>query len=183
LKRFGTPERRGFMRWIFLLSALLLFPAQLFAQASETAIIQQAVQIQQDTPADTRIADLFEQLKASPKDPQVHLKLGEVYLERSLYQLAIISFRQALVFQPKLAPAHVGLSKVFRKQKQNAWEVAEMAKAVEDEPENAQLRLKLGTLYMEPQHFDYDKAKKQFQALKKLNSPLALELGAKMGLD
>jgi len=171
------------MRILLLISALAFFPAQAWAQASETAIVQQAVQLQQETPADTRIADLYEQLKASPKDPQTHLKLGEVYSERGLYPVAIISFRQALVFQPKLAAAHVGLSKIFRKQKQNAWEISEMVAAVEAEPENADLRLKLGTLYMEPQHFDYDKAKKQFQALKKMNSPLALELGTKMGLD
>lgn len=167
--------------WILI--AAFFFPSSLLAQASETAIVQQAVQVQQETPADTRIADLYDQLKASPKDPQVHLKLGEVYLERSLYPMAIISFRYALVLQPNLAAAHVGLSKVFRKQKQNAWEISEMAKAVEAEPDNADLRLLLGTRYMEPQHFDYDKAKKQFQALKKMNSPLALELGTKMGLD
>ncbi|HKX13354.1 MAG TPA: tetratricopeptide repeat protein [bacterium] len=171
------------MRHFLLISALLLFPPALWAQASETAIVKQAVQMEQETPTDTRIADLYDQLKAWPKDPQVHLKLGDVYYERALYELAILSYRQALAFQPKLALAHVGLSKVFRKQKQHAWEIAEMAAAVEDEPENAELRLRLGTLYMEPQHFEYDKAKKQFQALKKMNSPLALELGAKMGLD
>ncbi|HKY62141.1 MAG TPA: tetratricopeptide repeat protein [bacterium] len=171
------------MRRFILLAALILFPLSAWAQGGETAIVKQAIQLEQQAPADTQFADLYEKLKASPRDPQIHLQLGDIYFERALYELAIASYRQALAFQPKLAPAHVGLSKVFRKQKQNAWEIAEMAAAVEDEPENAELRLRLGTLYMEPQHFDYDKAKKQFQALKKMNSPLALELGAKMGLD
>lgn len=171
------------MRSWILIPFLTLMPAALHAQASETAIVKQAMQVQQEAPADTLVADLYDQLKVHPKDAQVHLKLGEVYFERSLYPLAIISFRYALVLQPNLAAAHLGLSKVFRKQKQNAWEISELAQAVEIEPDNADLRLLLGTRYMEPQHFDYDKAKKQFQALKKMNSPLALQLGAKMGLD
>lgn len=167
--------------WIFILFGLGL-PAPLWGQASETAIVKQEVQLQQQGPADTQIADYFEQLRANPNDPQVHLKLGEVYLERSLYELAISSFRQALRLQPHFAPAHAGLSKVFRKKKLPALELAEMEAAVADAPDDMELRFKLGVLYMEPEHFDYKKAKQQLDALKKAQSPLAAQLGGKMGI-
>jgi hypothetical protein len=36
---------------------------------------------------------------------------------------------------------------------------------------------------MEPETFDYNQAKKQYKELVKIQSPLAAELGAKMGLD
>lgn len=171
------------IRTFVTLSMLCLFPTLVLGQASETAIVQQAVQLQQETPADTRIADFFEQMKANPNDPAIHVKLGDIYYERALYELAINAYRHALELQPKLAPAHLGLSLVFRKKKIPALELVEMESAVGDSPEDPALRLKLGTLYMEPAHFNYKKAKKQFEALKKMQSPLALELGAKMGLD
>jgi len=168
--------------WIFIGFGIFL-PALSWGQASETAIVKQAVQLQQESPADTQIADYFEQLKANPNDAQIHVKLGELYFERTLYELAISSFQQALRLQPHLASAHVGLSRVFRKKKLPEWELSEMEAAVADAPEDLSLRLKLGTLYMEPEHFEYKKAKQQFEVLKKAQSPLAAELGAKMGLD
>ena len=146
-------------------------------------MVGQTVQVQQETPADTRIADYYEQLKANPKDPKLHLKLGEIYLERGLYELAIVSFQQALAFQSKFPQAHLGLSQVFRKKKLPQLELAEMETAVAEAPDDAALRLRLGILYMEPQHFNYKKAKTAFQALQKMGSPLASELGAKMGLE
>jgi cytochrome c-type biogenesis protein CcmH/NrfG len=171
-------------RFLFIATALCLFPPlRLLAQAGETAIVKQAVQLQQEAPADTRIADIFEQLKAAPNDPAIHLKLGDVYFERALYELAIASYRQALRLQPVNAPAHLGLSRVFRKKQLPGLEISELEAAVAAAPEDAALRLKLGTVYMEPARFDYKKAKKQFEALKKMQSPLAAELGTKMGLD
>lgn len=165
-----------------LVSLLFLTPVLAGAQAGETSIVKQAVQIQAETPADTRIADFFEQMKANPNDPGIHVKLGDIYLERELYELAIQSYRHALSLQPKVAEAHLGLSRVFRKKKMPAIELAEMEAAVLDAPDNADLHLKLGILYMEPEHFDYKKAKKQLDLLKKAESPLASQLSAKMGL-
>jgi len=166
----------------FLLTISCGFPLSVFGQTSETAIVQQAVQLQQETPADTRIMDYFEQMKANPTDSAIHVKLGDIYYERALYELAINSYRHALELQPKTASAHLGLSQVFRKKKLRALELVEMEAAVADAPEDPALLLKLGVLYMEPEHFDYKKAKKQYEALKKLQSPLAAQLGGKMGL-
>ena len=168
---------------IAIMTMPFLLPLAVFGQASETAIVKQAVQLQQEAPADTRIADFFEQMKANPTDPLIHVKLGDIYFERVLYELAINSHRHALELQSNLPQAHVGLSQVFRKKKLPSLEILEMEAAVADAPEDPALRLRLGNLYMEPVHFDFKKAKQQFQALKKLQSPLALELGAKMGLD
>ncbi|MFO1462908.1 MAG: tetratricopeptide repeat protein [bacterium] len=167
---------------ILALLVVCLLPLQASAQAGETAIVKQAVQLQQEAPADTRIADIFEELKANPTDPLIHVKLGDVYYERALYELAISSYRQALRLRPALASAHLGLSQVFRKKKLPALELAEMEAAVAAAPEDPNLRFKLGILYMEPEHFDYKKAKKQLDALKKAESPLAAQLGGKMGL-
>ncbi len=171
------------MRRFWLLTAFSLgLPASLWGQASETAIVKQEVQLQQQGPADTQIADYFEQLKANPNDPQVHLKLGELYFERKLYELAISSFQQALRLQPHFAAAHADLSKAFRKKKLPVLELSEMEAAVADDPDDMQLRFKLGVLYMEPEHFDYKKAKQQLDVLKKAQSPLAAQLGGKMGI-
>ncbi|MCE9624202.1 MAG: tetratricopeptide repeat protein [Deltaproteobacteria bacterium] len=165
-----------------LLLASCAFAPDLLAQTSETAIVQQAVQLQQEAPTDTRIMDYFEQMKANPTDPAIHVKLGDIYYERALYELAISSYRHALELQPNTASAHLGLSLVFRKKKLPALEIAEMEAAVADAPQDPALLFKFGNLCMEPEHFDYKKAKKQYEALKKLQSPLAAQLGGKMGL-
>ncbi len=169
----------------FLLATffILTLSPRALAQSSETAIIQQMQQLQNQGPADTRIADYFEKLKAAPRDPEIHFQLGEIYLERSLFELAIAAFRRALEFQSSFPKAHVGLSKVFRKKGLKALELQEMAAAVAQSPSDPQLRLALGVLYMEPENFDYNQAKKQYKELKKLQSPLADELGAKMGIQ
>jgi uncharacterized protein HemY len=64
-----------------------------------------------------------------------------------------------------------------------ALELFEMQTAVRISPQDPQLLLALGNLYMEPETFDYNQAKKQYKELVKIQSPLAAELGAKMGLD
>jgi uncharacterized protein HemY len=64
-----------------------------------------------------------------------------------------------------------------------ALELFEMQTAVRISPQDPQLLLALGNLYMEPETFDYNQAKKQYKELVKIQSPLAAELGAKMGLE
>lgn len=151
--------------------------------AAEVGKVRQLQELQEQQPVDTRFSDYFDKLRKSPKDPKLHLALAEVYLERDLLELAMISFRRALALDAGLAKAHQGLSKVYRKKGLKALEVMEMEKAVEGAPDNEEFRYQLGVLYMEPESFDYKKAKKQYKALKKMNSPLAPKLGTLMQID
>jgi len=161
---------------------MLLSASPLFAQ-SETEMVQQMQQLQSQTAADTRIAEYFEKLKAAPRNPEIHWQLAEIYRERSLFELAIASYQRALQFNPALAKAHVGLSKVYRKQALKNWELFEMQEAVRVAPQDPEMRYALGILLMEPQTFDYNAAKKQYKELKKLQSPLADQLAATMGIQ
>lgn len=170
------------MKMLFL-AAFLLFSGSAFAQGSETEVVRQMQQMQAQNPTDARIAEYFDKLKAAPRDPEAHYQLAELYRERSLFQLAVISYRRSLSFNVNQSQAHVGLAKVFRKQGLKSLELFELNEAVRVSPADPQLRLALGNLYMEPETFDYNQAKKQFKELKKMESPLAAELGAKMGLQ
>ncbi len=166
---------------VTLLAMTTIFPSLAFSQSTTEA--QQFQKLQEQGPADTKIMDYYEKLKVSPKDPQIHLALAQLFLERQLYELAIASFRRALSFQPNFASAHIGLSQAYRKKGLPELEISEMEAASQDDPNNLEIRFQLGVLYMEPAHFDYKKAKKQYDFLKKLQSPLADQLGAKMQIN
>jgi tetratricopeptide (TPR) repeat protein len=171
------------MTHLIFIFFLFIWNSIVFAQGSETEILRQMQQMQSQAPGDTRIAEYFERLKAAPTDPEAHFALAELYRERGLFELAISSYRRSLAFNPNLSKSHVGLSKVFRKKGMKALELFEMQTAVRISPQDPQLLLALGNLYMEPETFDYNQAKKQYKELVKIQSPLAAELGAKMGLE
>lgn len=152
-------------------------------QASELEQVKQFEQLQQQKKSDSRFADFFEALQKSPRDPQVHLQLAQLYLEQNLLELAAESFRCALILNPRLAEAHVGLSHLYRKKRLKALEVKEMETAVQVAPEAPRIRFEMGVLYMEPESFDYKKAKAQYKALQKLASPLAVDLARLMQID
>lgn len=164
---------------IFLL-LILGIPLPVFAQSSETGLVQQMQQLQEQLPTESKYADFYDKIKANPKDPQLHLQLAKLYLEHQLFELAITSFRQALNLQPGLAEAHVGLSQVFRKKGLKGWELFEMAEALRLDPGNSENIYRLGVLYMEPANFDYKKADRQYKALQKMESPLTAQLGQLM---
>jgi superkiller protein 3 len=145
--------------------------------------VEQLQKLQEQQSVDPRFANFYQQLQSNPTNAQTHLALGQAYLEKGLYELAIASFERALQFDPKLAGAHYGLSKTYRKKKIKNWEVIELERAVATAPSNDQYIYDLGVVLMEPQSYDYDKAKKQFKELKKLQSPLATKLGQLMELE
>jgi cytochrome c-type biogenesis protein CcmH/NrfG len=144
--------------------------------------VEQFQKLQEQQTVDTRFADYFQRLQQNPKDPQTHLALGQACLDKGLYEMAVVAFGRALEFDPALAAAHYGLSKTYRKKKVKNWEVIELEKAVAVSPQNDQYIYELGVVYMEPATYDYDKAKKQFKALQKQQSPLAARLGQLMDL-
>jgi len=160
---------------------LAFFPTQVHATGAEQ--VRQIQKFQEQQSVDTRFADYFKRLQINPKDPDAHMALGQAYLEKGLYEVAIVSFGRALQLNPKLASAHYALSKTYRKKKVKTWEVIELEKAISIQPENDQYRYELGVVFMEPLSYDWDKAKKQYKALKKLKSPLAIKLGQLMELE
>lgn len=151
--------------------------------ASETGQARQFQALQDQQAADSRFADFFSQLKKSPKDARIHFGLAQVYLEKGLLELAKESFLRALMLEKGMAKAHRGLSQVYRKKNIKSWEVYEMETVVALAPERDQYRYELAVLYMEPDTFDYKKAKKQYKILKKKESPLAVKLAKIMQIE
>lgn len=168
---------------ILLLLAFFLTSSPAEAQTGGIGQVEQFQKLHEQQTVDTRFADYFQKLQSDPKNPQVHLALGQACLEKGLFEMAVTSFERAIEFDPKLAAAHYGLSKTYRKKKVKNWEVLELEKAVALAPANDQYIYELGVIYMEPKSYDYDKAKKQFKELKKRQSPLAPKLGQLMELE
>jgi tetratricopeptide (TPR) repeat protein len=169
--------------WFIFFLALLLIPNATRAQTGGVGQVEQFQQLQEQQAVDTRFADYFQRLQQNPKDVQAHLALGQACLDKGLFEMAIVSFGRALEFDPTLAAAHYGLSKTYRKKKIKTSEVIELEKAVAVAPSNHQYIYELGVVYMEPESYNYDKAKKQFKELKKQQSPLAARLGQLMELE
>lgn len=175
----------GYPQWLpgLLFSVIFLTEIPIWAQTGGIGQVEQFQKLQEQQPVDTRFADYYAQLQKTPKDPRIHLALGQAYLEKGLPELAIQSFQRALRFDPDLAAAHYGLSKSYRRKKLKDWEVIELEKAVAAAKTNDQYIYELGVVYMEPESYDYGKAKKQFKTLKKMESPLAQKLGRLMDLE
>lgn len=171
------------MKTIFYWILCVLFlPICSFAQTSEGQILKQYGELQDQTAVDSSFAEFITELTLDPNNPAIHLKLADLYYKHGMYELAIVSYRRVLQFNPQSAVSHHGLSLVFRKKSMKAYELSEMETAVSLDPLNPQLVYELGVLYMEPETYDYKKAKKTYQALVKLNSPLLTEKLGKLVL-
>ena len=177
----GTKSMRRTNRYFTALFFSFLLTSPALAQ-TETELLRQEMKLQDQGPQDSKIADYFEKLKQSPLDAELHYQLAEAYQEKNLLELALRSYQRALQINPKMAKAKVGLSKLFRKQGLKDHEVKAMAEAAQLNPQDAQIRFDLAMLYMRPENFDYKAAKKQYDELKKMQSPLTGPLAEKMGI-
>ncbi len=164
----------------FVLGSVALAPR---VWAAEIDQVKQFEQFQGQKKSDTRFADYFQALQKNPRDPQTHLQLAQLYLEQNLLELAAESFRRVLILDSNMAQAHVGLSHLYRKKKLKALEVGELELAVQVAPQDPKIRYEMGVLYMEPESFNYKKAKEQYKALMKMQSPLGADLGRLMQID
>ena len=153
------------------------------AQSGGIEQVKQYEKLREQQAGDTKFADLFAEIQKNPRNPQTHLALAQTYLAKDLLELAQESFRRVLKLDSKLAVAHFGLSKVYRKKKIKKLEVLELEMAVAKAPRNDQYLYELGVVYMEPATFDYKKAKKQYKALKKMESPLASKLAQLLEIE
>ncbi len=168
-----------------ILSVLMLCTGMVSSARAQSGIgqVEQFQKLQEQQVVDNRFMDYFQALAKNPRDPKLHLALAQVYLERDLLELSQESFQRALILDSQLAAAHYGLSKLYRKKKLKAHEVYEMEQAVATAPENGEYRYDLAVLYMEPDSFDFKKAKSQYKALQKMESPLATKLGKYLELE
>jgi cytochrome c-type biogenesis protein CcmH/NrfG len=162
---------------------IIIFNPLSYAQTGGIGQVKQFEKLREQQAGDTRFADLFAEIQKSPRNPQTHLALAQTYLEKGLLELALESFHRVLKLDSKMAVAHFGLSKVYRKKKIKTLEVSELEAAVAQAPGHDQYLYELGVLYMEPDTFDYKKAKKQYKALKKMESPLAAKLAQLLEID
>lgn len=167
----------------FFALCLFFVITPLASAQTETELLRQEIQLQSQGPQDSKIADYFEKLKQTPLNAELHYQLAAAYQEKNLLELALHSYQRALQIDPKLAKAQVGLSQIFHKKNLKAQELRAMAEASQLNPQDPQIRFDLGLLYMQPENFDYKMAKKQYDELKKMNSPLALRLAEKMGIQ
>lgn len=166
-----------------LLILFLVFSALPIWAQSGVGQVEQFQKLQEQLPVEKRFETYFEGLKKNPRDPQLHLALGNIYLERNLLELARESFKRVLILDKSLGAAHFGLSRLYRKKKLKALEVYEMEQAVATNPKNGEYRYELAVIYMEPESFDFKKAKAQYKALEKMEHPLAPKLFQYLELD
>lgn len=159
-----------------LFTLLLCFSVGPAWAQSGVGQVEQFQKLQEQMPVEKRFETYFEGLKKNPRDPKLHLALGNIYLERDLLELARESFKRVLILDKTLAEAHFGLSRLYRKKKIKALEVYEMEQAVATDPKKGEYRYELAVIYMEPESFDFKKAKAQYKALKKMEHPLAPKL-------
>lgn len=170
----------GFMKKLVFIFLILISGS---TQASEYDQIRQMEALKKQEKGDTVFAEIIEKLSQSPKDFSLHYKMAQAYRQRGLLELAQVSCERVLKLKPTHAWAHVGLSLIFRQKKEDAWELYHLQQAAIKAPMDDKIRFKLGRLYMEPKAFDYKKAKKEYKALQKMQSPLASKLGRVMELE
>ncbi|MCS6874097.1 MAG: tetratricopeptide repeat protein [Pyrinomonadaceae bacterium] len=79
---------------------------------------------------------------------QEYLSLGEDYIKRRKFPQAIMAFRTAADIDPSSYEAFYGLAKAYQAVGQISEAIASLEKAVRLAPENLELKIHLGTLYL-----------------------------------
>ncbi len=174
-------NKKVFLFFIAFNGLVLMLCGKTFASAIDQ--VKQFESLQDSQRSETRFADYYKKLKQNPHDLAVHLALGQLYAEKQLYELALISYRRALGLNPQYAEAHYQMSIVYKQLKLKDLEKAELQNAVIKAPQQDKYHYHLGVLYMKESHYDFKLAKAEYKALKKLSSPLAQKLGKIMGLE
>lgn len=87
-------------------------------------------------------------LSKRPKDPELHILLGETYLRNDAPDLALESFLRATELSSQNARAYEGLADVYFKKGATDQGVAAIKRAVGLSPQNVGLYIKLGEAYL-----------------------------------
>ena len=77
-----------------------------------------------------------------------HVKKGDAYLKDSKFQEASLEFRNAIQIDDKLAAAHWGLARSYEGLGRLPEALEEMRKTTSLDPNNLEVRIRLGTYYM-----------------------------------
>jgi len=108
--------------------------------------------------------------KENPKDTRVHFNLGTAYLNKGLYDKAIMEFNEALkgLPFPRCKRAHYQLAFAYLAKSSYKEAEGELLKAIEADPYYVSAYYLLGNLYKK--EGDIEKAKEAWQKLIKIKA-------------
>jgi cytochrome c-type biogenesis protein CcmH/NrfG len=122
------------------------------AAATASAPAMSSIADSQPTPeqmkkmADTQAAPLMEKLKASPNDPDLLAKIGNVYYDVQSYSMAIDYYQRSLELQPANAAVRTDLATAYWYVGNPDTAVKEFNKALSYEPNKANTLFNLGVV-------------------------------------
>ena len=121
-------------------------PATASAPAMSSIADSQPTPEQMKKMADTQAAPLMEKLKASPNDPDLLAKIGNVYYDVQSYPMAIDYYQRSLELQPANAAVRTDLATAYWYVGNPDTAVKEFNKALSYEPNKANTLFNLGVV-------------------------------------
>ena len=70
---------------------------------------------------DENIARYVQKLAVNPEQPEIHFQLGNLYVKKQQWQLAIKSYEQAIHFNPQLIKAYSYLARLYETKLNNTY--------------------------------------------------------------
>lgn len=113
------------------------------------------------SPEDYELKTAINNVKSSPKDPDLRIELGWVYLKQGNSKKALEEYRNALKIDPKNVGAKLNVAMVYAHEKDYTKAQGEMEKIIKEYPTYMDARVALGSVYYQLKK--YDKALEQYQ--------------------
>jgi len=114
-----------------------------------------------DSPADYQFKTAYNNVKKSPRDPQMRLELGWLYVQMKDYKKALEEYNNALKLDPKNLDAKLNIAIVYGEQKDYPRAKAELEKLVKENPAFVDARAALASVHYHLK--EYDAAAKHYQ--------------------
>lgn len=119
-------------------------------------------------------------VQIKPDYADAHYSLGILASMLSEYDLAITSFKEVTSLDPKNSKAFFSLGNVYSEMENYEDAVIAYRTAVKIDPKNAGARYSLGVAYLQLRNDNLAAARKEYNALLKLDKDLAKDLAEKM---
>ena len=96
---------------------------------------------------DEALAELLEELKVSPKDPQAHYEIGDILFLREKSDEAEKHFEQAIRYAPAMVEAHLAIERIANANGDSEKALAHLKKAAAIAPEDPTPYYRMWVLY------------------------------------